>query len=239
MFERKLYKKTAKEQLKNNWKLSCVVVGVMIVITYIIQLISNKPAILLNPALSFTFSVLSLFVTGVLSIVITNLFYIISKNKIATVNDIFESFSLWLKGFLGTLWISLWIFLWALLFIIPGFVKAFAYSQMFFILVENPQIGVMKAMRLSKEITKGHKGSLFGMGLSFLGWSILIILPTVIITQLFPFSVVATTITQIITLVLAIPLTAYMQVSFVNAYHYLKQHAIETNVLKAEDFLEN
>lgn len=56
------------------------------------------------------------------------------------------------------------------MFFVPGIVKSIAYSQMFFILDEHPDIGVRKAMRVSKEITKGYKGELFLMGLSFLGW---------------------------------------------------------------------
>ena len=79
----------------------------------------------------------------------------------------------WQDGILGILYQMLWIFLWSLLFFIPGIVKTFSYSMTFFVLVENPGIGVKKAMDISKILTNGHKSDLFVMNLSFCGWMIL------------------------------------------------------------------
>ena len=236
MFERKLYKQNAKKQLNENWKLASIVLAVMLVVSYITQYLSSIPAVMSKPVLSLVVSLFSIVLSAVSSIVIANFFYLVSKNQIVSVNDVLESFGLWLKGILATLWMVLWIMLWSLLFIIPGIVKSIAYSQMFFIIVENPQIGVMKALRLSKEMTKGHKGELFVMALSFLGWGILISLPVIIVVALPLSSTVLTIIATIITSILSIPLSAYVSAAFANVYHYLKQRAIETNVLKEEDF---
>ena len=90
--------------------------------------------------------------------------------------------------------------------------------MMFNILAEYPDIGVRKAMNLSKEMTKGQKGNLFVMGLTFIGWILL------------------TAITLGIAGLYAMP---YMQMSFVNAYHDIKQNAIERGVLKQEDFISS
>lgn len=68
---------------------------------------------------------------------------------------------------------GIFVFLWSLLFIIPGIVAAYRYSQAFYIMAENPDVGIMEAIRLSKEMMRGRKGRLFCLGLSFIGWSFL------------------------------------------------------------------
>ena len=68
---------------------------------------------------------------------------------------------------------NLFIFLWSLLFIIPGIIKTLAYFAVPFILAENPDMPYKRALQLSKDMTMGHKGDIFVMGLSFIGWTIL------------------------------------------------------------------
>lgn len=65
------------------------------------------------------------------------------------------------------------IFLWSLLFIIPGIVKAYAYRMVPYILADNPNIGVKRAIALSNEMTMGHKFDMFVLDLSFIGWYLL------------------------------------------------------------------
>ena len=64
-------------------------------------------------------------------------------------------------------------FLWYLLFIIPGIVKAYAYSMVPYILADNPNIGYKRAIKLSNEMTYGHKFDMFVLDLSFIGWYLL------------------------------------------------------------------
>ncbi len=56
---------------------------------------------------------------------------------------------------------------------IPGIVAALSYSQAFYILAENPGIGALEAIRISKRMMYGYKGKLFLLYLSFIGWAIL------------------------------------------------------------------
>jgi uncharacterized membrane protein len=65
---------------------------------------------------------------------------------------------------------KVFIFLWSLLLIIPGIIKSYAYRMVPYILADNPNIGVMKAITLSNEMTKGHKFDMFILDLSFIGW---------------------------------------------------------------------
>ena len=42
-----------------------------------------------------------------------------------------------------------------------------------YILADEPEIGVMEALRKSKQMMQGHKWEAFVLSLSFLGWEIL------------------------------------------------------------------
>ena len=128
-----------------------------------------------------------------------------------------QGLNLWAKAVLATLWNFLWTFLWSLLFIIPGIVKSIAYSQMYYLIVEYPELSVTKAMKISMLITKGHKADLFVMYLSFLGWIILATIPAGLGM---------------------IVLSPYMDMTFVNAYHALLKEAVESGKLKPEDLSE-
>lgn len=76
---------------------------------------------------------------------------------------------------------SLFIILWSMLFIIPGIVAAYRYHFALYNLCENPGIGVMEALDMSKRQTWGYKGQLFVLNLSYLGWELLSALPLLII----------------------------------------------------------
>ncbi|MFF2093003.1 DUF975 family protein [Paenibacillus sp. NPDC058174] len=71
------------------------------------------------------------------------------------------------------LWRAFLTFLWSLLLVIPGIIKSYSYSQVPFILADNPNIGYRRAVDLSRQMTKGHKFNIFVIDLSFLGWILL------------------------------------------------------------------
>ena len=68
---------------------------------------------------------------------------------------------------------ALFIFLWSLLFVIPGIVAGYRYAMAPFIMAENPNIGAFEAIAMSKEMMRGHKGELFYLHLTFIGWKLL------------------------------------------------------------------
>lgn len=67
-------------------------------------------------------------------------------------------------------------FLWTLLLIFPGIIAHYAYAMVPYILSEREDYTVLKAMRMSRKIMRGHKWRLFCLRFSFLGWKILNIL---------------------------------------------------------------
>jgi uncharacterized membrane protein len=72
--------------------------------------------------------------------------------------------------------VTVLIFLWSLLLIIPGIIKAIAYSQVGFILAENRNLEYKEAIERSESMMQGHKMRYFELILSFIGWYLLSIL---------------------------------------------------------------
>ena len=72
---------------------------------------------------------------------------------------------------------NLFIMLWSMLFVIPGIIAAYRYRFALYDLLEDPSIGVMDALEMSKRQTTGYKSQLFLLDMSYLGWSILASLP--------------------------------------------------------------
>ena len=62
---------------------------------------------------------------------------------------------------------------------IPALIVRYSYSQSIFIMLDNPQLGVMRSLMLSRAAMRGHKWEFFKLELSFLGWMILSIVPFV------------------------------------------------------------
>ena len=89
------------------------------------------------------------------------------------VSTLFDGFSFAGKLILLALVQYIFIFLWTLLFIIPGFIAAYRYRFAVYNLCENPDMGVMEAINMSKAQTAGFKWQLFVLDLSFIGWRIL------------------------------------------------------------------
>ena len=69
--------------------------------------------------------------------------------------------------------ITLYVFLWSMLFIIPGIIAGYRYRFAVYNLCENPDIGVMEAISMSKAQTAGYKGDLFLLDMTFIGWNLL------------------------------------------------------------------
>ena len=164
MFNRLEYKKAARETLSKNWGIPCILSVMYLVLSTLAE--GASPLI-------------SACVGGILMVAL--IFTLMEMTAVSQDSQGDVSFSTflngielhWLNALLGSLWHFLWVFLWSLLFIIPGIVKLYSYSMMFFALAENPKIGATKAMDISKILTSGHKADLFLMDVSFLGWAVL------------------------------------------------------------------
>lgn len=236
MFERAQYKKAAKAQLNGRWKiplLTTLLIGVILaVFSFALGLINpTRPDVSLSAAkgaFDFSFSdksgssgLLTLFVSCLTIIFLLaqkSVFDIMFKSgRPVLFADWTNGLNQWWQGLRGALWFWLWVTLWSFIFFIPGIVKSYSYSMMFYIMAENPKIKVTQAMKLSKELTRGYKGDLFVLDLSFIPWILLCAISCGIGTLWF------------------VPL---YQMTRTNAYHYLKDVALNTGRVKIEDFGE-
>ena len=76
------------------------------------------------------------------------------------------------------------IALWSMLFVVPGIIAAYRYRFALYNLYENPGIGAMEALNMSKRQTYGYKSQLFMLDLSYLGWTMLASIPSWIYSSL-------------------------------------------------------
>ncbi|NBD25595.1 DUF975 family protein [Paenibacillus glycinis] len=97
----------------------------------------------------------------------------ISRGERPPFVELLSGFPDFIRTFLLYLLMLVFTLLWMLLFIVPGFIAALRYSMAYFILKDNPEISALEAIRRSKEMMKGHKGRLFVLFLSFIGWMLL------------------------------------------------------------------
>lgn len=96
--------------------------------------------------------------------------------KEATFSDLFSQFSRFGSALVMNLLTGIFILLWTFLLVIPGIIASYSYSMAPYIMLEDPNCGGYEAIRRSKQLMKGHKGDLFLLDLSFIGWSLLCIL---------------------------------------------------------------
>ena len=239
MFDRKKYKKFAKMQLKKRWNTPLLMTLISYFIIMLLQVNDIFNMFRTFNTAEFAFGTnafffvsaedpysffsgllnwLALLIEFILIFANITVFLKMSRGpEPIQFGNFIEGLAQWGRATLAGLWQLLWIFLWTLLFIIPGIVKAYSYSQMFWLLAEFPDLSVTKSMRISKEITNGHKGDLFIMDLSFLGWAILATIPAGLGW---------------------LWLSPYIAMSKTNAYHALLKEAVDSGKLTAEDFKE-
>ncbi len=131
------------------------------------------------------------------------LYYLtIIREKIGDFNLLFKAFSFSGKnlGLFGRtlgvyLLMNLYIFLWTLLLIVPGIIAAYSYRMVFYLMIDDSDIGVSEALRQSKKMMYGYKSKLFCLDLSFIGWVLLCILTLGIgLLWLYPYMLTSQTI---------------------------------------------
>lgn len=108
----------------------------------------------------------------------------------------------------------LYVFLWGLL-IVPGVIKSYAYSMVPYLIGEYPELTPKEALRMSDNLTRGHKKDLFLLDLSFFGWLLLSAITGGIVGILYVYP--------------------YMGVTHAGVYQQLKAEAIRSGKLTSEE----
>jgi len=120
--------------------------------------------------------IIALLIGGPLSLGYTTLILLISRNQKPSFTILFSGFKRFGISLAAYLLMSIFTILWFLLLIIPGFVALLRYSQTFYILSEDKNIGPLEAISKSKEMMVGNKWKLFCLYCRFIGWFILCII---------------------------------------------------------------
>ncbi len=172
----------AKQSLKGKWGLAILVSILTFAINSFIPLLmeilfsggfnawssSDSPPVTAQ-LVSWIFTIaLSPVIYGYYSV-----FLDMERSNSVIAKNLFQAFeaSIYFKV-LGIYFLStLYIVLWSLLLLIPGIIKAMAYSQIYFILKDDQTIGVNEAITKSRKMMDGHKGKYFLLLLSFVGWA--------------------------------------------------------------------
>lgn len=171
MILRSELKKSAKNQLKYNW---ATAIGITIVST-LISWIPNILVTINNESfiMSIIIQIITLAITGPLTIGQCKFFINIANESNPTFSDLWYGFNNTLKGMVMALLVAIIVFIGTIFLIIPGIILTFMYSQVYYIMAENPDISIIDCLKESSRIMKGHKMDLFVLQLSFIGWMIL------------------------------------------------------------------
>lgn len=150
-----------------------------LLITLVLDMINSGVSYMIDSAGGFTvlsFSFVSILV-GLVALVLNAGYYCycfgILRREEMPYESLFDAFPFAGKVILLSIVEGVFIFLWSMLFVIPGIIAAYRYSFAMMNLCDDPGIGVMEALRRSKQQTDGNKGTLFLLTMSFLGWLLL------------------------------------------------------------------
>ena len=188
--DRYIYKQKASDYMADKYNQVIPVLLVTGLVSFVINLITSnyQPTYTINrdtfliiqtdpgkPGVVFLLSIVSFIVVTLFLYGTTKMYIETARNQTPRTDEILtigfkESQG---RSLILSFLISLFSSLWALLFIIPGIVKAYAYSMSFYLLHREPGIEALEAIGLSKQLTRGNKWSLFVLDLSYLGWYIL------------------------------------------------------------------
>ena len=103
----------------------------------------------------------------------------VARRLEAGFGTLFDMFGWFFRFLWLNILMAIFIFLWSLLLVVPGIIAAYRYSMAMYIFFDDPDKGALRCIRESKEMTRGYKGQLFVLDLSFLGWYLLCIIPFV------------------------------------------------------------
>ncbi len=195
----------ARAALSGKWGLA---VGALAIVTLI------NIAAEIVPVVNF---IVPLIIAGPLALGVAIFTLAIARNKETKVTEVFSGFDRFATALATYLLSLLFIILWALLLIIPGIIAALSYSQIYFILADNPSIGAMEAIDRSKKMMMGNKWKIFCLGWRFFGWALLCVLTLGIgFLWLFP----------------------YMSVTFAKFYEDIKNTENKEEVTKVVEIVE-
>ncbi|MGL5256794.1 MAG: DUF975 family protein [Proteocatella sp.] len=117
--------------------------------------------------------IISMIIAPAFLLGMSNIYINLTNGIKPKIDDVFSGFKNFFKAWALSFLMGFFILLWTLLLIIPGIEKIFAYSMSFYILSENPDIPIKKALNESERLMEGHKIEFLILQLSFFWWIVL------------------------------------------------------------------
>lgn len=164
-----IIKKNAKEILKNNWSWTIPFTILIIIFSLVTEYEYNSETVKGIMVLA------SALISGPL-LVARSSYYLKFANgeKPKTFEEVGYGFKLWLKSTLVSIIYAIIVALGTVMLIVPGVIFAIMFSQVGYILAENPEMDVIDVFKKSYALTEKHLMDYFIMSLSFIGWILLI-----------------------------------------------------------------
>jgi uncharacterized membrane protein len=185
--------KEAELALNNKWGKSILVNLTYIIIVILIAFVKKYELNFLDTiARDLIQTVISLIISGPFLLGLYKYHLSIARRENPAYETMFDGFKDFKRAFITYLLSSLYILLRLLLLIIPGIIAALNYALVYFILLDDKEITVSKAILKSKKMMYGHRKRLFYLTLRFLGLGVLSIFTLFIgLLWLIPYSYVA------------------------------------------------
>jgi len=185
----------AREALSGKWVMATIATLIFFAITFDIPAVFARAGV--------TFGLVGVMVIyGPMVFGIWAYFLKLSRNQEVGFADVFSGFQRFGKAVGLMCFMTLLIILWSLLAVpalmifnhtgsplviipmflslIPATIAGIRYSQAFFLIIDNPDMGVIESINKSKIIMAGNKMKYFLLLLSFTGWFILAAIPMMV-----------------------------------------------------------
>jgi uncharacterized membrane protein len=201
------YRAAARESLSGNWKTSVIVMlmiwGITILLSTVIGLLSLDSEWLGNTVNI----IVSILLIVPLQWAFANALLQLVRGDNNITENTKQSFKTNYRTFVLTylLMIVILLGIGVVTLLIGTFILAYAYRMVPYLIQEYPELTPREALKLSREMMRGHKWNLFVLDLTFMGWILLTVL-TLGIGGLW--------------------LTPYMQTTVAHYYEDLKQATI-------------
>ena len=121
----------------------------------------------------FTIGSIALFIQGPISIGLATYSLAIANQKDYSYNQIFTGFKYFFKALFLFLLFNILFLIAFICLIIPGIIIALMFSQIFYIIADDPETGVIEAFKKSASLMKNKKLQLFGLVMRYFGLFIL------------------------------------------------------------------
>ena len=176
MINRAELKTYAKNQLRGKWGLAIGSTIVILLIQFVFNIISRFAED--EIALFILLTLVSMVISTVMSIGMCrfslNYAY---EDKNPELKDIFSGFPVILKAIGLSILLGIIVVVATILLIVPGIIFSFTFSQCYYNLARHNSKSIIQCLKESAAMMKGYKFEYFVLGLSFLGWLILGMIP--------------------------------------------------------------